>query len=590
MKSRIILTALLGILGASANSYAQCPAITCPADITVYVDSNSCDALVNFTAPVGTDTCSLTSTTFNYTGSEQTWVVPAGVTSITVDAFGAQGGANWVNNTNFGGHVQADVSVTPGSTIYIYVGQQATSITGGWNGGGNGETGGIGGGGASDIRIGGNTLNDRIVVAGAGGGGGYWSSQHVVGGAGGGLIGANGGRIDYATNPGGEGGTQSNSGNGTCISLNNPACAGSFGQGGAPSACGCEGYGGGGGWWGGAGSGNCRGGGGGSSYTGPLASNVTHFQGVRSGDGEITISYPNNTAVSTNQVAGFASGSTFPLGTTTNTYEVIAGSDTTWCSFNINVADSMAPTISVPANITVCGSGVVNNISPIVSDNCGTPNVTYNISGATTGGGFADASGTVFNVGVSTVTYIATDNSGNSNSESLTITVNDLPTVSLSNFSVDSLCTYSNPITLPTGTPTAGVYSGNGVSGVYFDPSQSGAGTHWISYIYTDTNGCVNSDSTSIVVDECAGLNESYASNQIVLSPNPTQGEINVELGSTANTVTYTLHSADGKIITKGNRSGVQNFDLDLKQEDVGIYFLHITIDGQRNILRILKQ
>lgn len=590
MKSKILLITLMTFLGASTSSYAQCPAITCQGDITVYTDANSCDASVNFTAPAGVDTCNTTSTTFSYTGTEQTWVVPTGVTSITVDAYGAQGGANWVNNDNYGGRVQADIPVTPGTTIYIYVGEQPTTTAGGWNGGGIGETGGIGGGGASDIRIGGNTLNDRVIVAGAGGGGGYWSSQHVIGGAGGGLVGANGSRVDFATSPGGEGGTQTGSGNGTCISLNNPICSGSFGQGGAPANCGCEGYGGGGGWWGGAGSGNCRGGGGGSSYTDPLATNVVHNQGVQIGNGEITISYPNNSSVINSQIAGLASGMNFPLGTTTNTYQAISGSDTAWCSFNVIVLDSIAPMIALPSDITVCGSGAIDSLSPVISDNCGMPNVTYNISGATTGGGFVDASGTVFNVGVSTLTYLAADSSGNTTSQSMNVTVYDLPTVSLSNFSVDSLCTYSDPITLPAGTPSAGIYSGNGVSGIYFDPSQSGVGTQWISYSYTDTNGCVNTDSTSIVVDACAGLEDTYSSTQVVLYPNPTHGEISVELSSTASTILYTLHSADGKIVMKGNQSGVQNFNLDLKQEEIGVYFLHINIDGQNSILRVLKR
>ncbi len=30
--------------------------------------------------------------TFSYTGADQTWTVPAGVTAVRVDAFGAQGG------------------------------------------------------------------------------------------------------------------------------------------------------------------------------------------------------------------------------------------------------------------------------------------------------------------------------------------------------------------------------------------------------------------------------------------------------------------------------------------------------------------
>ncbi|MBK9452066.1 MAG: hypothetical protein IPN95_22130 [Bacteroidetes bacterium] len=234
------------------------------------------------------------STTFVYTGSAQMFVVPGCVDSITMDVYGAQGGANWINNTNFGGRVRAKIAVTPGETLMVYVGQQPTTGTvAGWNGGGAGDGAGKGGGGASDVRRGGTTLNDRIIVGGAGGGAGYWSSLHVVGGVGGGLTGGNGYRDpSFSANPGGLGAGQSAGGaNGTCASFNNVLMAGSFGQGGTPLSfnCGCEGYGGGGGWYGGAGSGNCRGAGGGSSYTIPTATNVQHFQGVRVGNGQVKL-------------------------------------------------------------------------------------------------------------------------------------------------------------------------------------------------------------------------------------------------------------------------------------------------------------
>lgn len=231
---------------------------------------------------------------FNYTGAMQTFVVPACVDSITMDVYGAQGGANWVNNVNFGGRVRARIAVTPGETLFVYVGQQPTAgTTAGWNGGGAGDGAGKGGGGASDVRRAGGALPDRIIVGGGGGGAGYWNNLHVVGGKGGGLTGGEGYRDpNYSSNPGGLGGTQSAGGaNGTCINFFVTTMAGSFGQGGTPLGfnCGCEGYGGGGGWYGGAGSGNCRGAGGGSSYTIPGAANVLHEQGVRVGNGLVKL-------------------------------------------------------------------------------------------------------------------------------------------------------------------------------------------------------------------------------------------------------------------------------------------------------------
>lgn len=228
---------------------------------------------------------------FNYTGGVQTFTVPPCVTTITINACGAQGGANWVNNVNYGGCMSADIAVTPGEVLNVYVGEQPQSTAGGYNGGGAGDAAGRGGGGGSDVRRG-STLNDRLVVGGGGGGAGYWSSLHVIGGVGGGMNGGDGSR--NGTDPGGLGATQTAGGaNGTCSSLGNPSMAGTFGQGGTTVGfgCGCEGYGGGGGWYGGAASGNCRGGGGGSGYAIPAATNVVPNAGVQVGNGQVTISW-----------------------------------------------------------------------------------------------------------------------------------------------------------------------------------------------------------------------------------------------------------------------------------------------------------
>ena len=139
---------------------------------------------------------------FSYTGAPQTWTVPAGVTSITIDAAGARGG-NYSGAAGLGGRVQATYAVTPGTTLYIYVGgaggdASGSSVAqGGYNGGGNsswdsyGVSGGAGGG-ATDIRIGGTSLTNRVLVAGGGGGASYWYSP-FSGGAGGGTIGGTGG-------------------------------------------------------------------------------------------------------------------------------------------------------------------------------------------------------------------------------------------------------------------------------------------------------------------------------------------------------------------------------------------------------------
>ena len=188
---KTLLTLGVAAVG-SFHLAAQCLTISCPPAVNT-TTSGSCGAVVNYNAPIVNSTCIGTiSDTFFFTGASQTYVVPAGVTSVTIETWGAQGGANWVNNINYGGYTKADFAVTPGETLTVMVGGQPTTITGGFNGGGNGEGAGKGGGGATDVRQGGSTLNQRIIVAGGAGGAGYWSALHVVGGLGGGLTGGNG--------------------------------------------------------------------------------------------------------------------------------------------------------------------------------------------------------------------------------------------------------------------------------------------------------------------------------------------------------------------------------------------------------------
>ncbi len=260
--------------------------------------------------------------TYNYTGSMQTYTVPPGVYSINISASGAQGAGGAGGN---GGQATGDLNVTPGQILNIFVGGQD-----GYNGGGSGYAAvARNGGGASDVRMTGTSLADRIIVGGGGGGGGFTDVGTRAGGTGGGgTIGANyaggGGGAGYggAGAPGGISGGAGNSschsggaggggltsgGGGSCNTCYTGTCGqnGSFGQGGNSDTwengiC-YTSYGGtnggGGGYYGGGGTsvGNCGGGGGGggSSWTGTLA-NPTFTAGFKTGNGIVIITQNEN--------------------------------------------------------------------------------------------------------------------------------------------------------------------------------------------------------------------------------------------------------------------------------------------------------
>ena len=193
---------------------------------------------------------------FGFTGGEQQFVAPYSG-EYTFEAWGAKGGDDGPLGGN-GGYAMGSIELTAGQTVYIYVGGVgATCVAGnggGWNGGGNAGAWGCsgGGGGASDVRVNGNDLTNRVLVAGGGGGAGCCG---VPAGAGGGLNGLNG-----------------SAGGGTQLSGGAGNGSGSFGQGGNKNG---DGGGGGGGWYGGGAAYNDDGGGGGSSYIGGVTDGST---------------------------------------------------------------------------------------------------------------------------------------------------------------------------------------------------------------------------------------------------------------------------------------------------------------------------
>lgn len=61
------------------------------------------------------------------------------------------------------------------------------------------------------------------------------------------------------------------------------------------------------------------------------------------------------------------------------------------------------------------------------------------------------------------------------------------------------LCNLDDSVQLK-GTPSKGVFSGNGVSSNYFHPKVAGVGTHNIVYAFTNLLNCTTTDTQQIVV------------------------------------------------------------------------------------------
>lgn len=146
--------------------------------------------------------------------------------------------------------------------------------------------------------------------------------------------------------------------------------------------------------------------------------------------------------------------------------------------------------------------------------------------------------------------YVVTVTDGNAcsaSSNSISVTVNQLPTVSYN--AVDTFaCLGTSPFALAGGTPAGGIYTGNGVSNGNFDATSAGTGIQLISYVYTDNNGCTNSATASITVSICTGIDQ-VLENSIVVSPNPSNGNFEIDFGSASNAYAMEVYNVAGQLV-----------------------------------------
>ena len=238
--------------------------------------------------------------TYSNANAPQTVTVPAGVSSVTIEALGGAGGQGISNgNTGAGALAIGTLAVTPGQELLVSVGAQGGNATesddnaqGGW--GGMGGSGGDGnsqsdhlrnsgaGGGASTVE-----LADGTPVIVAGGGGGAGNNIPASGGnAGSSLTGSDGGEgSGYPTGPyGGKGHAGANSGPNGQNGYSGSGLGGSGGGGGGGLNGGTAGGGG----------GLADGGGGGGAGSSYLSSQLTgtSIEAYTSNSGRVTIASP----------------------------------------------------------------------------------------------------------------------------------------------------------------------------------------------------------------------------------------------------------------------------------------------------------
>jgi len=274
-----------------------------------------------------------------------------------------------------------------------------------------------------------------------------------------------------------------------------------------------------------------------------------------------TVNYPapgvddNCGIASVVQLEGLGSGSFFPVGVTTETYEVIdvSGNSST-CSFTVTIIDNEPPAITCPADINQvladgdCSS-IINYPAPTTTDNCGVASVTL-LEGL--------ASGEEFPTGTTTVTYEVQDLSGNTATCSfdVTLTENVLPEITCpANIEVNNdpgICGAVVDYTAPIGTDDCPGATTNQIEGL-------GPGAEFPVGITTDTYEVIDASGNSVTCSFTITVND----NEEPEISCPENISVSNDPGSCFATINYSLPTAfdncDGNIVpvlTDGLPSG----------------------------------
>jgi gliding motility-associated-like protein len=196
----------------------------------------------------------------------------------------------------------------------------------------------------------------------------------------------------------------------------------------------------------------------------------------------------------------------FPVGTSTVTYIATdLSGGTAICEFTVTVIDVEAPVFEIAPQDTVLYA-VATDCSapyawadPVVTDNCEVLSVTWEADPANTNSGD-------YPVGVTTVTYTATDIYGNVSTHVFTITVIDTIAPVIADCPADivvsndaGVCGAEVSWTAPTATDNCGIAS---IETTHSPDDFFGVGSHTVTYTVTDIHGNTSICAFTVTVND----------------------------------------------------------------------------------------
>ena len=221
------------------------------------------------------------------------------------------------------------------------------------------------------------------------------------------------------------------------------------------------------------------------------------------------------------------------------------------------------------------------------SDNeevCAGEEITLSGSGATTyewDEGAIDGIAFEPAIGETTYTVIGTDANDCSAMNSITITVFENPIVTIDPLEDDHVCLETAVLVL-SASPAGGIFSGTGVTGTDFDPDAAGIGTHILYYFFENDEGCSATDSVTVTVVDCLGLDD-YNQMAFKVYPNPFSDFATVKFNqkfSEAHQIV--IYDMLGKEVFRETNLTGSEYIVTKESIRIGVYTLFLLENNQR--------
>ena len=259
-------------------------------------------------------------------------------------------------------------------------------------------------------------------------------------------------------------------------------------------------------------------------------------------------------------------------GTYTQTFTNSVGCDST---LTINATINSIP------NVTINGS-VSNSLT-----------LCYGATGTLTAGGATSYTWMPINSNMNTIsgtvttsisfTLTGTDANGCTNTATTDVTVNTLPTLTI---------TASSPTVCASGTTTLTVSGATSYTWANTDAmgstiSDSPTMTTNYTVTGTDGNGCMNSDTLSVIVNNCntTGITHLAAGSEVSVYPNPNNGSFVVT--TTENATTLIITDVLGNELLFVTPTGTTT-NVNLSAQPNGVYFIKVIANGEQTVKRMV--